>query len=86
MTNYIDVLNIDGSVAWLFNCAVCSGFIMSGVFTLVTYIAVESGLDTRFALEHLVFYYCLVPEVSPIDRCVRLSTDYSSSSVHCGAN
>ena len=65
MTNYVDVLKMGGSVAWLFNCAVCSGFIMSGVFTEVVNIAIEGGLESKYAPTLLL--YSAVPEVSPID-------------------
>ena len=65
MKNYVDVLKMDGSLPWLFNCAVCSGFIMSGVFTEVVNIAVESGIDAKIAANLILF--SSVPEVSKFD-------------------
>jgi len=55
MNNYVEVLKMDGSFAWLFNCMVCSGFIMSGVFTETVNVAVESGVDPMFAANLILF-------------------------------
>ena len=37
LANYVEVIKMDGSFAWLFNCMVCSGFIMSGVFRMQSF-------------------------------------------------
>ena len=46
----------------LFNCAVCSGFIMSGVFTQVQNVAMEEGLSVWEAGTLIMF--SSIPEVT----------------------
>jgi len=75
MKNYVDVLKMDGSLPWLFNCAVCSGFIMSGVFTEVVNIAVESGIDAKIAANLILF--SSVPEVLLFRPLWGKLTDYA---------
>jgi len=48
-------------VAMLFNCAVCSGFIMSGVFTEIQHVSMEEGLDWKKAGTLVIF--SAIPEV-----------------------
>ena len=55
LANYVEVIKMDGSFAWLFNCMVCSGFIMSGVFTEVVNVAVESGVPKEWAANLILF-------------------------------
>ena len=55
LANYVEVIKMDGSFAWLFNCMVCSGFIMSGVFTEVINVAVESGVPKEWAVNLILF-------------------------------
>lgn len=45
----------------IFNCAVCSGFIMSGVFTEISNVAMEEGLQTWQASTLVI--YSAIPEV-----------------------
>jgi hypothetical protein len=45
----------------LFNCAICSGFIMSGVFTEISNVAMENGLEVWQA--STLVTYSAIPEV-----------------------
>ena len=50
----------------LFNCAVCSGFIMSGVFTQVQNVAMEEGLTVWEAGTLIMF--SSIPEVLDLNK------------------
>lgn len=53
--DFLSVLRYPGIVAMVINCMVCSGFIMSGVFTEVTNVSIEMGIDPTFA-SHLILF------------------------------
>ena len=55
----------------LFNCAVCSGFIMSGVFTQVQNVAMEEGLTVWEAGTLIMF--SSIPEVLDLNQISDLS-------------
>ena len=55
----------------LFNCAVCSGFIMSGVFTQVQNVAMEEGLTVWEAGTLIMF--SSIPEVLYLNQISDLS-------------
>lgn len=58
---YKAVLAEPGLVPMLFNCAICSGFIMSGVFTEISNVAMENGLEVWQA--STLVTYSAIPEI-----------------------
>jgi len=57
---YKETLSQPGLIAMLLNCAVCSGFIMSGVFTEISNVGVENGLEAWQASSLVI--YSSIPE------------------------
>jgi hypothetical protein len=61
VSDFISVLKYPGIVCMIVNCMVCSGFIMSAVFTEVTNIAIEMEINPKLA-ENLILFSA-IPEV-----------------------
>ncbi|CBY39923.1 unnamed protein product [Oikopleura dioica] len=59
--DFVSVLKYPGIICMIINCMVCSGFIMSAVFTEVTNIAIEMEINPKLA-ENLILFSA-IPEV-----------------------